>query len=374
MRSSSESEGSHLGNAGDNKKMAKPSELVGPYQLLEPLGHWGIRIRWREWAVAVTVMAFGLLLPACTWQGGVEDSGAPTDATAPRVTADWYEVVSQQPGPEVTDPTMRRTIEESGHPWKVRDRATGIEMVLVMPGEFLMGSPDSEPGRNADEGPQHRVRLTKAFYLGATEVTQAQWRRMMGSSQGFFRGDRKPADGSWDDLQVFLSKANADISAGVKPLRAPTEAEWEYACRAGTTGRFSFEGPVGHDVLNFNDGVPKSAVVVDGKLEVEWETPPSSECRMSTAPAGSLPPNPWGLHEMHGNLWEWTSDKYVPDAYSGRSPVAVDPIERAVDDEARTLRGGDWYKSARHSRSAVRDQGGTHTRSNRIGFRVARTL
>ena len=93
----------------------------------------------------------------------------------PRVTAEWYEVVSQQPGPEVTDRAMRRKIEESGQPWKVRDRATGLEMVLVMPGEFLMGSPASEPGRNADEGPQHRVRLTKAFYLGATEVTQALW-------------------------------------------------------------------------------------------------------------------------------------------------------------------------------------------------------
>ncbi len=114
--------------------------------------------------------------------------------------------------------------------------------------------------------------------------------------------------------------------------------------------------------------------VVEGKLEVEWETRPSPECRMTTAAAGSMPPNAWGLHEMHGNLWEWTADKYSPEAYSGRGPVAVDPIQRAVDYEARVLRGGDWYKSAPHSRSAVRDEGGTHTRSNRIGFRVARTL
>lgn len=324
------------------------------------------------------------LIGACSSQSPSNDSHQKTaheeGANLARESADWYEVVSKQPGPEVTDATMRRKIEESGQPWKVRDRATGIEMVLVMPGEFLMGSPESELGRNADEGPQHRVRLTKAFYLGATEVTQAQWRRMMGSSQGFFKGDNKPADGCWDDLQEFLSKANANIPAGVELLRAPTEAEWEYACRAGTTGLFNFEGPISHALVNFNDGVVKSPYVdgklkvVEGRLEVDWETLPSPGSRMGTAVAGSLPPNAWGLHEMHGNLLECTADKYVPDAYSGRGPIAVDPIQRAVGDEARTLRGGDWRKSARHSRSAVRDEGGTSTRSARIGFRVARTL
>lgn len=317
---------------------------------------------------------------ACPRDVGVEARSVPTARTAPRVTGPWYEVLSQQPGPEVTDAAMRRKIGKSGQPWKVRDRATGIAMVLVMPGEFLMGSPESEPGRNADEGPQHRVRLTKAFYLGATEVTQAQWLRTMGSNQGFFKGASKPSDGSWDDLQAFLAKANADIPAGAELLRAPTEAEWEYACRAGTTGPFSFEGPVGHDVLNFNDGVVKSPYVdgklkvVDGKLEVIWETPPSPECRMTTAAAGSLPPNAWGLHEMHGNVGEWTADKYWPDAYAAREDVAVDPFVPAVGDDARTLRGGDWYKGARYSRSAVRGKGGTNTRSNRLGFRVARTL
>jgi formylglycine-generating enzyme required for sulfatase activity len=330
-------------------------------------------------AAAVLLAALGLHLPACT-HGGVEGRAAPTTSTAHRVTWDWYEVVSQEPGSEVTDAAMRRKIEESGQPWKVRDRVTGIELVLVMPGEFLMGSPESEPDRWENEGPQHRVRLTRAFYLGATEVTQAQWRRVLGVDRGFFPGEGKPADGSWDDLQAFLAKANEDVPAGGEHLRAPTEAEWEYACRAGTTGPFSFEGPVGHDVLNHNDGVVRSPYVdgglkvVDGRLEVEWETPASPGCRMTTAPAGSLPPNAWGLHEMHGNLREFTADAYVPDAYLGRGALAVDPIQRAVGDEARTLRGGDWYKSARFSRSAMRDEGGTHAGSNRLGFRVARTL
>ena len=336
-------------------------------------------LRWLGPAAAPLLAVLALPLLACTPDHGAVDRNAPPASAAPRVTVDWYDVVSHPAGPEVTDAAMRRKIEESGQPWKVRDRATGIEMVLVMPGEFLMGSPASESGRNADEGPQHRVRLTKAFYLGATELTQAQWRGLMGVDRGFFKGESKPADGSWVDLQEFLSMANTGTPEGGELLRAPTEAEWEYACRAGTPGPFSFEGPSRHEVLNFNDGVVSSPYVdgklkiVDGRLEVQWETPPSPGCRMTTASAGSLPANAWGLHEMHGNLWEWTADKYSPDAYSGSGPLAVDPIQRAVGDEARTLRGGDWYKDARHSRSAVRDEGGTHTRSNRIGFRVART-
>ncbi len=341
------------------------------------------RLPWRAWSVAALLVALGVQLQACMQDNGAEIRSDPTAPAPQRVAGEWYEVVTQHPGPEVTDPAMRRKIEESGQPWKVRDRATGIELVLVMPGEFLMGSPESEAGRWTQEGPQHRVLLTKAFYLGATELTQAQWQRMMGSSRGFFPGDSRPADGSWDDLQAFLAKANAGIPAEVNPLRAPTEAEWEYACRAGTTGPFSFETPAAHDMLNFNDGVVESAyqvidgerrlVVVDGKLQPTWETPPSPECRMSTAPAGSLPPNAWGLHEMHGNLREWTADKYWADAYSSRGAITVDPIVEAVGDDARTLRGGDWYKSARYSRSAMRDEGGIHTGSNRLGFRVART-
>lgn len=330
--------------------------------------------------VALWFMACGSLLQACATNGGAQQAEVGTASAPEGVPEAWYDVVSRQPGPEVSDAAMRRKLEASGHPWKVRDRATGIELVLVMPGEFLMGSPQSEPGRNADEGPRHRVRLTKAFYLGATEVTQAQWRRTTGSDRGSFVADDKPADGSWDDLQVFLSAANAELPIGTEPLRAPTEAEWEYACRAGTTEPFSFAGPPRHDLMNFNDGVVESAYidgelkVVDGRLQVLWETPASPDCRMTTAAAGSLPPNAWGLHEMHGNLCEWTADAYVRDAYASRGALTVDPFEQPMDEQSHTLRGGDWYASAIHSRSAVRDEGGTHARSHRLGFRVARTL
>lgn len=293
---------------------------------------------------------------------------------------DWYDVVSDAPGPEVTDVAMRRRLESSGHPRRVRDRATGIELVLVLPGALLMGSPEDEPGRSGDEGPQHRVLLTRAFYLGATEVTQGQWRRVTGEDRGFFPDDRKPADGSWDDLQSFLARANDGLPAEIEPLRAPTEGEWEYACRAGTGGPFAFDAPVGHGLVNHNDGVVDTPYVdgalrvVDGRLGVAWEAPPSAGCRMTTVAAGSLPPNPWGLHEMHGNLWEWTADGYSTSTYARRGATAVDPFERPEAGGTRTLRGGSWYGNARFSRSAARDRGAPSTRSNRIGFRVARTL
>lgn len=307
---------------------------------------------------------------------GEPSASLPGPTPAPEATASWFEVVAQSPGPEVTDPGTRDAIEASARPWKVRDRATGIEMVLVLPGEFDMGSPESEPGRQPHEGPPHRVRISRAFYLGATEVSQQRWQQLMGPSPSFFPGPELPIDPSWREANEFLARANAQLSAGTPPLRLPTEAEWEYASRAGTSGPFSFdsefEGAARHAVMNFNDGIVENAVVVDGRLEVEWSTPPSPECRMATVPVGSLPPNPWGLHEMHGNLWEWTADAYRPDAYVGRGEVTVDPFVDDPDAELRSLRGGSWYDSAAGCRSAARDVGGLDVRSNRIGFRVAR--
>lgn len=300
------------------------------------------------------------------------DAGA--DARAQASASSWYEVVSLRPGPEVRDIGMRQRLVESGLPWKVRDRATGIELLLVLPGEFLMGSPAREPGRFQDEGPQHRVRLTQAYYLGAMEVTQAQWQRLMGPFPSFFKGDELPVDPSWDDAQAFLAKANTKSLPGQTLLRLPSEAEWEYACRAGTEGPFGFEGTPDHARINFNDGDVAKAVVVKGELQVEWNTPPAPECPMSSVPAGSLPPNPWGLHEMHGNLMEWCADRYASEAYAERGSLTLDPVVREKGEGQHTLRGGSWYDHARFCRSSARSAGGPTTRSNRIGFRVARSL
>lgn len=321
------------------------------------------------WALAV-----GVCLQGCSSACGEEERGDPT-ASKPAVVATWYEVVSHRAGPEVTDLVMRNKIAGSGLPWKVRDRATGIELVLVMPGEFLMGSPESEIGREKDEGPQHEVRLTRGFYLGATEVSQAQWRRLMGPTESFFEGDSLPIDPSWNDVNTFLTRASAAVSVVEQEhLRLPTEAEWEYAARAGTTTPFSLDGAIDPTRVNFNDGLVKSAVVVDGKFEVEWVTPPSPECLMATAPVGALPPNPWGVHEMHGNVWEWTADRYSADGFAEGESIVSDPFEAASGDQLLSLRGGSWYDGVGDCRSAARDGGSPGARSNRIGFRVARSL
>jgi formylglycine-generating enzyme required for sulfatase activity len=307
-------------------------------------------------------------LVACCSSPSVQPSTPPA--------GEWYEVIAQRPGVAVTDLAMRQKIKASGLPWKVRDRTTGIEMILVMPGEFLMGSPQAELGRFENEGPQHRVRLTKAFYLGATEVTQRQWQRLMGPSYNFFEGESKPRDASWELIQGFLDNVNARHPAGHAAMRLPTEAEWEYACRAGSSGPFNFEQSIWHSLVNFCDGDAESARVVDGKLIVKWTTPPAPECPVSTVDAGSLPPNAWGFHEMHGNLLEFCADMYSASGYAvdDLNGVTIDPFEKATRDDARTLRGGSWYDSARYCRSSVRDAGGPSVRSNRIGFRVIRSL
>jgi formylglycine-generating enzyme required for sulfatase activity len=325
--------------------------------------------------------ALALLLAAgsCTpWRAEDEPrpNAVPTAlANEPEpVRSHGFEVVQHRPGTEITDPDLRARIEASGHPWKVRDRATGIEMVLVLPGEFLMGSPKSEVGRGDDEGPQHRVRLTRPYYLGRTEVTQAEWQRLIGPTPTFFPGPDRPIDPSLRDVESFLARANAGAPGGLPPLRLPTEAEWEFACRAGSEGPWHFGGAITHDQVNFNDGEVDSALVVDGRLEVTWRSPPSAECRMATAPAGTLAPNAYGLHDMHGSLWEWCADRYDARAYDGRSAVTVDPFLPPSQEDLRVLRGGSWYDRLHLCRSAVRDAGAPHVRSTRIGLRLARSL
>lgn len=231
----------------------------------------------------------------------------------------------------------------------------GVKQVFrwIEPGEFLMGSPEDEPER-FDNETQHAVTLTHGYWLAETACTQALWQAMMGDNPSEFKGDQQPvANISWDDAQRFIDKAN-----GLKPeleLCLPTEAQWEYACRAGTTTPFSFGDQISSEQVNFNGEYPYN----EGR-ESQW--------RKETVEVKSLPANDWGLYEMHGNVWEWCQDWYAPYPADRQS----DPDEGSQSGVHRVLRGGSWIGFGRHVRSACRRHRTPDRRYNFTGFRLAR--
>ena len=207
-----------------------------------------------------------------------------------------------------------------------------MEMVWCPPGEFTMGSPRTEEGRGNNET-QHRVTLTKGFWMAKTEVTQRQWKSVMGNNPSRFKGDDLPVENViWKDCQEFCRKAGLG-------LRLPTEAEWEYACRAGSTGPYAGTG----------------------KLEdMGWYADNSGS---ETHPVGRKSPNAWGLCDMHGNVWEWCADWYQKDF--GIATV-TDPTGPASG-SFRVLRGGCWHSFARYCRSADRNDDDPASRDGRNG-------
>ncbi|MDJ0807167.1 MAG: SUMF1/EgtB/PvdO family nonheme iron enzyme [Gammaproteobacteria bacterium] len=223
------------------------------------------------------------------------------------------------------------------------------EMIEIPAGCFQMGSPEDEEGRGDDER-QHEV-CVEAFKIGKTEVTQRQWREVMGDNPSRFKGcDNCPVERvSWHDVQDYLRKLNARTG---KHYRLPTEAEWEYAARAGTTGPFSFQGKIGADKANYN-------------ANHTYAGSDKGEYREKTVPVGSLPANPWGLHEVHGNVWEWTCSLYDRD-YAGaeRKCAGVDAAGY------RVLRGGSWIVSPWRLRSADRGRLDSTYRGYYLGFRL----
>jgi formylglycine-generating enzyme required for sulfatase activity len=203
-----------------------------------------------------------------------------------------------------------------------------MKLVYIPPGEFMMGSPDSEKDRFSREGPQHRVRITKGFYMTVTEVTQAQWKAVMGNNPSNFKDDDLPvAQVSWDYAVEFCSRLSQKEGKG---YRLPTEAEWEYACRAGTTTRFYFGD---------NDSMLS---------DYAWYY---ENTGTKTLPVGKKKPNSFGLYDMHGNVSEWCSDWYDEDYYS-QSPV--DDPKGPSTGQYRVIRGGSWNYLPRLSRSANR--------------------
>ncbi len=223
-----------------------------------------------------------------------------------------------------------------------------LAMVWIAPGSFVMGSPTTEDERDDDET-QHCVTLTKGFWLGRFEVTQAQWKRMMGSNPSKFEDRDSPVEQvSWKDCQEFIVKVNANLSAEGGGFRLPTEAEWEYACRAGGSGRFCF-----------GDG--------DWELvEYAWY---GDNAGGTTHIVGTRQPNSWGLYDMHGNVWEWCEDEYGTYA----SGLVSDPVGEVSTGSARVFRGGTWDLGLRRCTSANRGRASWDARMCDVGFRLART-
>ena len=228
--------------------------------------------------------------------------------------------------------------------------AIGMKFVWIAPGSFVMGSPKEEK-RRSDRETQHKVTLTKGFYMSVYTVTQEEWQAVMGKNLSYFKGEKNlPVEQvSWEDCQEFVKKLR---DKDKKPYRLPTEAEWEYACRAGTKTPFHFGETISTDQVNYNGDFTYG----DGKKGVY---------RKKTTPVGSFPANAWGLHDMHGNVLQWCQDWY------GDYPQkdVVDP-QGAEKGQFRVLRGGSWIDGPWNCRSAYRVRYGPGDRVDDVGCRV----
>jgi len=215
-----------------------------------------------------------------------------------------------------------------------------LDFVLINPGSFTMGS--NEEFGDGDEGPKHKVTITEAFYLGKFEVTQEQWLELMGSNPSEFVDLKKPVDNvSWDDCKTFLQKLAEKTGEN---FSLPTEAQWEYACRAGTDSLWTF-GDTAEEIGNY-----------------AWLDINSAG---TTHEVGTKKPNPWGLYDMYGNIQEWCEDLYT-DKYSETD--TTDPIGPSSGD-SRVIRGGAWGDISDSVRSSYRNCSGATNKTNGTGFR-----
>jgi sulfatase modifying factor 1 len=271
--------------------------------------------------------------------------------------------------------------------WQVRDRdgkRLSQQFRWIPPGSFWMGSPENEPGRWVDEGPRHWVTLTRGFWMADTPCNQELWQAVTGKNPSYFPSPRHPVETvSWLRVQEFLTRVNANAEGDRFDL--PTEAQWEYACRADSDkalyptakgdGTIEILGERNAPALDpiawyaGNSAVPEG---IENGYEVSgWKQRQFNHQRASTQPVGLKLPNAWGLYDMLGNVWEWCLDRW------GGYPAGsvVDPErcgEREGDGVSRVSRGGCWHYRARRVRCASRYHNRADFQGNYLGFRLVR--
>ena len=253
--------------------------------------------------------------------------------------------VPRKPQPVQIPPVARKF-----PPTRQLDLGGGVqlELILIHPGTFLMGSPASEAERDSDET-QHDVTLTQPFYLGKYPVTQAQWKAVLGNNPSHFQGDYLPVEMvSWDDVQIFCQMVRNKTGQAVG---LPTEAQWEYCCRAGTSTPFHFGSVLNGAQANCGGNYPYGTK--------------KGPYLKKTSPVGSYLANSWGLHDMHGNVWEWCQDWY------GEYPRGkIKDPQGSSNGEPRVLRGGSWSDCASFCRAGKRDRGSPGNRNGICGIRL----
>ncbi len=295
------------------------------------------------------LMQFGLLLAAVV--GMLAVAGCRLFSGAEVAKPEAVSALKVPAGCKAKPGTAAEPYTRTGWAKEIIHEKTGIELVYIPAGTFTMGSPTDEAGRSDDEV-QHRVTISKGFYMGKYEVTQAQWEKIMETNPSGFKGGSLPVEQvSWDDCQGFCTKAGGR-------LRLPTESEWEYACRAGTTGAYGGTGKL--DEMGWyyeNSGTERLS-------DASWDFEKLTSNHCQTHPVGQKQPNAWGLYDMNGNVCEWCADWCVP--YSDND---TDP-NGAESGSLRVYRGGSWGHATQHCRSAYRNRGEPGFRFYSLGFRV----
>jgi len=258
----------------------------------------------------------------------------------------------------------------------------GVEQILrwIPPGTFMMGSPEEEPGRLPWEGPQHEVTITQGYWLGETPVTQALWKAVMGDSPRAFVHNQRPIEHvDFQMVEDFIARTGALIPG--LGLRLPSESEWEYACRAGTTDA-TYEGPIkilgehnapALDEIAWYGGNSGQGFDLPAGIDTsDWKEMQYANPRAGTRLVKTRRRNPWGLYDMLGNVWEWCADGAdgAPDSYS--LEPASDPVAPAGERPNRVVRGGSWGAHAGGVRAAYRNASHRDLRDRSLGFRVAR--